>query len=110
VGIPGVRIDALLYFWSNASTAMQTKDLVGLILPREDRTVSMTEDEKRRQQKALLLEYHEAQEHLAHLQERAKRVSAAMDFPAVRGLGVEIQEAERRLRELSERKQSLGLR
>ncbi|SRR6266496_3292568 len=35
----------------------------------------MTEDEKRQQKAMLLLEYQEAEEHLAHLQEKAKRLS-----------------------------------
>lgn len=35
----------------------------------------MTEDEKRQQKAMLLLEYQEAEENLAHLQEKAKRLS-----------------------------------
>ena len=37
-------------------------------------------------------------------------VAAAMDFPALRNVAVEIQDAERRISELSERKRSLGLK
>jgi hypothetical protein len=113
----------------------------------------MTEDEKRQQRAMLLLEYHEAEQHLAHLREKAKLIShrlnavskwmeewshkganaihgevylvalggkvdvlndpeiaAAMDFASIRGLAIEIQEADRRVREFSDRKQSLGLK
>jgi hypothetical protein len=114
----------------------------------------MTEDEKRQQKAMLLLEYQEAQEHLAHLQEKAKRISnnilavskwmdncsqgyssaagedrvyitdiggtvniltdpnvaKAMDFDAAKSLALELDEARRRLQELSERKTSLGLK
>ena len=110
----------------------------------------MTEDEKRQQKAMLLLEYQEAEEHLANLQEKAKRISArllavskwmencasggavsdkvhvselggvvsvsspeiidAVNFPAARSLYTELMEAQRRVRELSDRKHSLGLK
>ena len=110
----------------------------------------MTEDEKRHQKAMLLLEYQEAEEHLANLQEKAKRISyrllavakwmdncakgaavsdkvhvselggivsisspdiiAAVDFPVAQSLYIELMEAQRRVRELSDRKHSLGLK
>jgi hypothetical protein len=116
----------------------------------------MTEDEKRQQKAMLLLECQEAEQHLAHLQEKAKRISQnilavskwienrskgynaagsgeedkvyvteigryvnifadpeiakAMDFEAANSLAIELNEARRRVRELSERKKALGLK
>lgn len=114
----------------------------------------MTEDEKRQQKAMLLLEHQEAMDHLANLQEKAKRMSRyisavskwvedrmhgyssaagenkvymseggghvdvlsdpavpkAMDFEAAKSLALEMQEARRRVEELSERKKSLGLK
>jgi hypothetical protein len=101
----------------------------------------------------LLLEHQEAQEHLANLHEKAKRISnyilavskwmedrshgynpsgedqvylselgrhvkvlsepdvaTAMNFEAIKSLAIEVNEARRRVQELSERKKLLGLK
>lgn len=109
----------------------------------------MTEDEKRQQKAMLLLEYQEAEENLAHLREKAGRMSAPfatvakwleraqsgssmyridqdrteatiranlasyqnqINFDEALLLMNEIDGAEKKLKELATRKQSLGLK
>jgi hypothetical protein len=114
----------------------------------------VTQDEMRRQKADLLLEYEEAEQHLAHLREKAIRtgqrveaiskwllnagepyndrigdrfyvsggggsamieiadpqVAIAMDFDAAKKLIEEIRSAHKKIQELKQRKQSLGLK
>lgn len=111
----------------------------------------MTDDDKRAQKGILLLEYQEAEQHLAHLQEKALRMSQdikevakwleeerrvgpmhsittsdakdrsvrlskggqyqkSTDFAAVTAMVAELRDAHSKIRELGERKVSLGVK